>query len=1250
MKSERQPALLLSGLIVIAFVWTIARSGPLHNSSAALVLTVLVQVWLPGYLVARAAGRHRHPHPITRLAWVLAGGIALPVVLGGVARLFNLPVFTYLLILHGVMLALAWLPPSPAPDAPAWKLTRRNLPLLVLVALACGVVLTVSNSTRHRFYGFEDQVIFVSHAGWLANNPGETPTGGPLRTRQVGVNSRDTRFDTDGWTYNHAAWVWTSGVSATDLIWYGLDPLFVWAVPLAVFALAHEITRREEAAAWSAAAVALAGILTLDNIAHYPGYTAFGRLAVLQMSTLRQFSIALMLPLTLMIGFAALRSERRRDLWLMLLAGAALAIFHPFQITLFVLSLGVTAALRWLVSTGKGAALRRLIPLGLALVVLLALPFIQRLNRSGLGAADTLIDEEVLESAEGVVTRSEFLILPDVPLVGSTYIRSPERVFYHPVMVLAVVFGLLHGLGLRRSLTAQYLFGTTALFLLLSFTPGLTELFNKFASSVGLLTTLFILPVALALGHSLDAALRWLAGRIRHYPTWVPSALLIAAGALLLFEPVPVPASARDQIHSYREMQQFRRLQPAHSALSQRLQSLIPPQQTSVFMAPSDTASIVIEDLPRTLVTGGRGSGNQARFGDNRFYNQLGAQAPWLDSADLDFMATYGVTHIISRADHTRLPQMLLQPERFALLDEVAGQLVFARSEESAPDAIDALYAQMNALYAETPQPRWGPGGFEMPRPGSPEIWGPLAEAWQQQLEDAPDNDRARLGLAYARLMMGADADALPLWAQLHDAYPAVAFYADALAYTHAALGQPQQGAVVLLAALESDDAAARVLAARTLLTETFFYLLTADQIDAALAAVQSDTWHYLVFFDQPDQVRQRAALLMGAQRWQMAAAWLDYLPNILHGPRDIAAQGMMLLALGDIEGALARLQPASDPDWRAGRAFWQPDRWANNAAEQLYYLLLGDVAMRDGRADDARTAYQQAIDAGAQTAGDYFLTQATGTPPPDEVSLVPLLAVAEQGNPFVLLPQVAQDEDAATLTVTAAFGSPTPHGTYPVRTWRVEIIDPETATLYTSAETPAQFAEAALRRESITLPLPDDVPPLTPALVVITPLHNTTVTYPPALVPVTLNRPASATPPADAAPVGVTFGDAIRLESYTLSASAGQLDLTLYWQAGQPLTEDYQVFVHVLDASGEIIAQDDGAPVQGRYPTSRWRAGVTIADPHTIALPADLPAGYHLRLGLYRLPEGTRLPISPAEGARIDGDSLLIDDPQETE
>jgi hypothetical protein len=135
----------------------------------------------------------------------------------------------------------------------------------------------------------------------------------------------------------------------------------------------------------------------------------------------------------------------------------------------------------------------------------------------------------------------------------------------------------------------------------------------------------------------------------------------------------------------------------------------------------------------------------------------------------------------------------------------------------------------------------------------------------------------------------------------------------------------------------------------------------------------------------------------------------------------------------------------------------------------------------------------------------------------------------------------------------------------------------------------------------------------------------------------------------AQAEPVSAQFqaeGALIRLAGSTLTPEAAEggveLTLTLYWQPEGTPTEDYTVFVQMLDSSSQVVAQGDSPPRGGVYPTSWWASGETVADTHTIPLPADLaPGSYRLVVGLYRLSDGARVPVS-AETA-IGPDALLL-------
>jgi hypothetical protein len=111
-------------------------------------------------------------------------------------------------------------------------------------------------------------------------------------------------------------------------------------------------------------------------------------------------------------------------------------------------------------------------------------------------------------------------------------------------------------------------------------------------------------------------------------------------------------------------------------------------------------------------------------------------------------------------------------------------------------------------------------------------------------------------------------------------------------------------------------------------------------------------------------------------------------------------------------------------------------------------------------------------------------------------------------------------------------------------------------------------------------------------------------------------------------------FADQIELIGYALGAEAAQaggaIDLRLYWRALRRPDADYTVFVHLRDATGQTIAQADGQPQRGAYPTSFWDAGESVSDEHPIDVPTDAaPGGYTIAVGLYELPSGDRLPIA---------------------
>lgn len=135
---------------------------------------------------------------------------------------------------------------------------------------------------------------------------------------------------------------------------------------------------------------------------------------------------------------------------------------------------------------------------------------------------------------------------------------------------------------------------------------------------------------------------------------------------------------------------------------------------------------------------------------------------------------------------------------------------------------------------------------------------------------------------------------------------------------------------------------------------------------------------------------------------------------------------------------------------------------------------------------------------------------------------------------------------------------------------------------------------------------------------------------------------PAEVTRPAPDAPI--IFGDLIELAGYDLDMTDEAVTLAADWRAlGHP-TANYTLFVHVVDESGEIVAQIDVQPLGGAYPTLAWDGGEVIPDTYTIALPPDLPPGeYAIYVGWYTLPDGIRLRATVG-GAGVAEDRVRLD------
>jgi hypothetical protein len=128
------------------------------------------------------------------------------------------------------------------------------------------------------------------------------------------------------------------------------------------------------------------------------------------------------------------------------------------------------------------------------------------------------------------------------------------------------------------------------------------------------------------------------------------------------------------------------------------------------------------------------------------------------------------------------------------------------------------------------------------------------------------------------------------------------------------------------------------------------------------------------------------------------------------------------------------------------------------------------------------------------------------------------------------------------------------------------------------------------------------------------------------------------ATQPLNAQPLA-TFGDIVRLNAAEVAPmrAGAPLTVTLQWQPMGKAQQDYTVFAHLLDANGQLVAQNDSPPDAGQFASTRWASGATFTETRVLAVPANARAGdYRLSVGLYDPKTVERLPALNAQGATL--------------
>ncbi len=99
-------------------------------------------------------------------------------------------------------------------------------------------------------------------------------------------------------------------------------------------------------------------------------------------------------------------------------------------------------------------------------------------------------------------------------------------------------------------------------------------------------------------------------------------------------------------------------------------------------------------------------------------------------------------------------------------------------------------------------------------------------------------------------------------------------------------------------------------------------------------------------------------------------------------------------------------------------------------------------------------------------------------------------------------------------------------------------------------------------------------------------------------------------------------LGGAYSLLGYTIDDQ----QVTLIWRADQYTGKPYKVFVQLIDADGQIVAQSDTVPSNWGRATTSWMLDEYITDSHTLTDAPKISDDYALLVGMYHEHTGQRL------------------------
>jgi hypothetical protein len=609
----------LSGAAAFAVVGPFREAFATHPR--AFLVGALVLFMAPGVLLARwLLGRHFSGVALLPAAFVISVGVFA--LLGVPALVLQSSLQAYLwasgatvavsLLAAAVAVLFGTLRPEQTaePETGFVAITDRGgllwVPFLALVA----ALTYVSRINVPSFYtGAWDIWIYLS---WVREflGGGNLASEDPYFGGEVGFS----RVRVNGWLLEQAAFSRVSGVDPVDLVFLYLNPALVMVALLAFYALARTLLKSEKAALFCGCLYALFFLVHLD-VARF----TFGGEFIQRLPEDKLATKFLFLPMALLFAAAFLEDGRRVYFWCFAVVCCAVMAVHPIGLAIIGISMAGFGILHLAVDLRNREAWARLSAMGLAGVIVIAVPVVFLVvTREPITAV--LTDSDI-NSGDPDVLQNMIFVSPErqriYEFADGSYIMHPSLVL-DPVILIAFLLGVPFLIRrVRSSLTAQLLLGMLLLTTVVCYVPPIATFVGDNIVLPGQLWRLaWPIPLAalLTLGwlgwEATSRAAAWLGGlrRTRLLGRALPLLMVVA----LTVAAVPWAKGGIEIVQSHKEAARSDGLYPADPiflwfrdegaspvvVLADHLQSAFIPAYSSEANVISRRGNLVLQVLP----------------------------------------------------------------------------------------------------------------------------------------------------------------------------------------------------------------------------------------------------------------------------------------------------------------------------------------------------------------------------------------------------------------------------------------------------------------------------------------------------------------------------------------------------------------------------------------------------------------------------------------------------------------------------